>query len=589
MTVPPSAPVPVGGEPARATSDEARLSARVIVVGAALGLLLAVSNLYMGLKTGWNDSGNITASVLGFAVLSVWARAIGERTRPGETNLMQTIATSAGGVVGTSGVIGAIPALAMLGHSYSTTSVILWAVALSLLGTLLAWSLRGRLLADEKLPFPTSIATAEVIEGMHRAGTEGTSRARSLSLAGLAAMVVTWFRDGKPAIIPQATLLPGKLVGTPAAALTLGVSWSPMMLGAGMLIGPNLGASVFVGAAVAWGVIAPRLVAAGIVTSADYGSLIQWLLWPGLALMLSSAFTALLLDRRTFVRAIRSFFWRRGDEDSHQDRLGGALLPLWAVALAATGLVGWLVFGLHPLLVLIAIVLALVLGNVAVRAAGETDVNPMGVMGTVTQISTGLAARGSVVTPLAAGGLVCGVASHAGDAIWALKAGQLLRTDARRQLVALLVGIAVGAAVVVPGYHLLDGAYRVGSQRLPSPGALSWKATAEAVAGGRAALPHGAGDAAAVAAVLGVALTLLAKTRRKAFVPSPVAIGVGVFVPAFYGVTIFAGALVAALFRWRRPRLFERHGASIAAGAIAGESLIGVLVAVLILLGVVGS
>ena len=576
----PEAPVPL----APAKGAHVALGLRVVATGAAIGIVLALSNLYMGLKTGLSDSGNITASVLGFALLAAWARLGATRPSMEDTNLIQTIAAPAGGVVVSSGLVTAIPSLAMLGHHYATTSLVLWAVSLALLGTMLAWSMHRRLFADENLPFPTSVATAEVIRSMHAAASNGLARARSLSLAAVGAMLVTWFRDGKPSWIPQTTLLPGRLRGVPAAALTLGVSYSPMMIGAGLLIGPNLGVSILIGSTVAWAVLAPRLVVRGVVATAEYDALVQWLMWPGIGLMLASAFTAFVLDGRALYRALRALLRRSAEQRS--DALGGWLLPLWALALVGTGLVGRLAFALPTTIIVLALVLALVLGSIAVRACGETDVNAFGIMATVTQISTRIVARGTAAVPLAAGGLVGGVASQAGDAVWALKAGHLLGFDPRRQLRALIIGLGIGAAVAVPGYSLLDRAYRVGSERLPSPSALSWKATAEAVATGAAALPHEAATATAIAALIGVVLTLLAKTKQRAFVPSPFAIGIGAFIPAYYGATIFLGAMIAALFRWRWRSSFEHHAATVAAGAIAGESLVGVLVAVLVLAGV---
>lgn len=560
------------------------MSARVIAIGGLLAIVLALSNLYMGLKTGLSDSGNITASVLGFALLTAWARVSGARPSMEETNLVQTIAAPAGGVVISSGLVTAIPSLAMLGHHYSTTSLVLWAVSLSLVGTLLAWSMRRQLFIDDALPFPTGVATAEVIRSMHAAVSQGLTRARSLALAGVAAMTVTWFRDGKPAWIPQVTSLPGALLGTPAAALTLGVSYSPMMIGAGLLVGPNLGTSVLVGAVVAWAVISPRILARGFVATADYGALVQWLLWPALALMLASTFTGFVLEGGTFRRAARRLL--RRETNAEGESADGALRVLWIASIAAIAIVGRLAFGLPAVIIVIAIALALILGYITVRATGETDVNAFGVMGTVAQISTGVVARGTAVVPLAAGSLVGGVSAQAGDAIWALKTGHLLGFDPRRQLHALFVGVVIGAAVAVPGYALLDRAYHVGSEHLPSPSALSWKATAEAVVSGAAAVPRGAGTTAAVFAVVGVALTLLAKTKHKAFVPSAVAIGIGFLIPAYYSVTIFVGAMIAGILGWRARSFFERHGPTLAAGAIAGESLIGVLVALLILAGV---
>ena len=129
-------------------------------------------------------------------------------------------------------------------------------------------------------------------------------------------------------------------------------------------------------------------------------------------------------------------------------------------------------------------------------------------------------------------------------------------------------------------------AYALGSPRLPAPGALPWKTVAEGLAHGTAAMPRLAATAVLVGALLGVVLTILGRTRAHKLMPSPMALGVGMMVPASYSVTMLAGSLALAIVARRRPSWADRSGLSIAAGFIAGESLVGVLAAALVLLGV---
>src|SRR3954468_15813120 len=184
----------------------AELTARGLLSGLAVGAVLCVANLYMGLKTGFWDSGHVTASVLAFALLA------GRLTRR-ENNVAQAAATSAGAVPAAAGLLGAIPALDLLGRSVPGWGIAMWGLVLAVLGILFGAGLRRRLLEEEKLPFPTSVAAAEVIEALQ--GKAASGRTRPLLWGGVVGGVLGWFRDGKPALIPSVLSVPGSLGGIP--------------------------------------------------------------------------------------------------------------------------------------------------------------------------------------------------------------------------------------------------------------------------------------------------------------------------------------------------------------------------------------
>src|SRR5438067_2269541 len=141
-----------------------------------------------------------------------------------ENNVAQTAACSVGAIPAAAGLLGAIPALQLLGVHVPGWGIALWGLALGVVGILLALALRRRLLEEEDLPFPTGVATAQVIEVLHAGGTERRSRARSILTAGFGAAVVAWFRGGKPALIPETLAAPGRLAGVPPDWLGAGLS-----------------------------------------------------------------------------------------------------------------------------------------------------------------------------------------------------------------------------------------------------------------------------------------------------------------------------------------------------------------------------
>ncbi|MBZ4415415.1 OPT/YSL family transporter [Myxococcus sp. RHSTA-1-4] len=558
------------------------LTARALGVGLLIGGMLAVTNVYMGLKTGWWESGSVTAAVLGFSALAAVSRRRGSPYTRLENNITQSAASSVGAMPAAAGLLGALPALAMLGVSVPGWGVAAWSVALGALGVLAAYLLRRRLVAEEALPFPTGIATAELITAMHAPSQPERRTGRGWLLAGVSgvSVAVTALRDGFK-WLPGMTALPGTLGGVPAATLTWGIGWSPMLLAIGMMTGLRLGLSMLAGAVVAYGVLAPWLMGSGVLKGTGYESdLSGWLTWPGVGLLVGSALASLLAQARDFLKAARDV-----------GAMGrGEVLPRWALGagLAACVLavvLGGALFGLSVPYMLLALVLVLPLCAVCARGAGQADVSPVTQMGQITQVIFGALLPGAMGPNVAAGAVVSGAAAQTGVSMWSLKAGHLLGATPRRQLAAQLVGVLAGSVVGVPAYLFLSKAYGLGSEALPAPFARQFRAVAEVAVRGFDGLPPHAALAAGIAAGVGALLTLASRGRTARWLPLPVALGIGFILPAFYAVSICLGAVAVAVARRKWPEATDRNVPTMGAGAIAGESLTGVLIAALVALG----
>jgi putative OPT family oligopeptide transporter len=579
----------VVSEPPPAPSTELELSARALIVGCSIGVLLALTNVYMGLKTGWWDSGGLTASLLGFLLLYRAPGSRGKRFTLLENNILQTAAGAVGAMPATVGLLGAIPALALLDHYYPTSALITWGIALGIIGIAIALLLRRKLLEEEALPFPSGTAAAELISAMHSSGRAAFHRGRTFLFSGMGAMAATWFRDGRPTWIPSSTYLPFSIAGVPAAALKLGLSWSPLLLGAGMLSGARAGLSLLLGAGISWGILAPVLLKKGIVAQSAYSPLAGWLAWPGVALVLGASAPSLLKGAGAMSRAIADLrstakLAAGGDAEPKQDmQIAGALALLAAVVTLI--IVGNWAFGLHPIHVLLAIALSVVLTSVCARAAGQTDLAPFGKIGRITQLIFGALAPRSVTTNTMAGSIVAGDAVQTVILLHALKTGRQLGASPRRQVYAELLGVFVGAIVCIPIYALLVNTYGLGTPQLPVPAALEWKAVAQVIGRGGAAVPEGARLAVAIAFPIGILLALLSRTRFSQFLPIPAAVGIAFIAPAEYSLTMCLGSLLFELLRRARPRWTEDYAPTFAGGLIAGESLIGIFIAMLIGLG----
>jgi uncharacterized oligopeptide transporter (OPT) family protein len=361
-------------------------------------------------------------------------------------------------------------------------------------------------------------------------------------------------------------------VGTIAAgAIGLGVGWSPLLVGVGFLAGGRTAISLVIGGAIAWLVIAPRLVAAGI-AQPDYGSLLNWLLFAGTGLMLGGTVSSVVSAARDLRTSLRQVSAAGG---LRMSRMHAVALGAAAIAVVALGVVA---FDVSPVIPLLALALSAVLCAAAVHAMGETDNTPAGPLGGVAQLVIGAGAPGGTAAPLTGGGVVNGTLMHASMTMQNWKTGERVGTSPRAQLVAQLVGVVVGAITCAAVFELLVAAYGLGSEAMPAPAALSWKATAEIAKHGISSMPDYAPVGAAIGFGVGVILSL---KPIAAYAPSPVALGMAFILPPYMSITIAIGGLAYWLVATRSTRKDE--GVAMASGLIGGEALAGLAIAALLL------
>lgn len=525
---------------------------RPIVIGAVLGAILASAGFYTATRTGMIDAGTIPAALVGCAILSLFGRV-----RADDGNLIATAATSAAMMAVTGGVAGPITALALADRAPSLLAIGAWAATIGLAGCALALPLRRAFVERGHLPFPSGVAMAEVL-------TTFTARdrgaRRQLIFLGVAAALAAAFAVARDELawIPASTSL---AVGSlPPDAIGLAIGWSPLTVGTGALIGARISLSMLGGAAIAWLVIAPLLVEHHVVAAADFDSLLPWLLWPGLGLLLGGSVVALVDSARRVRAGVRAAV---GTLRLDVPRLAAALVLALAVVLA-----GWLAFDAHPALIALALALSTVLCAAAAHATGETDNTPAGPLGALGQIVVGAVAPGGIGAPLAGGAVVNGAAMQSSTLLTAWVTGKRLGTSPRAQLVASAVGVVVGAIAVTATFAIVRDRIGFGTAAMPAPWATSWRSTAEVMQHGLSALPPHAAAALAAGLVLGA---VLARFDRG---PSPFALGSAFLIPPSASISIAIGGLIAWLARRREAEL-----TAVASGAIAGEAIVGLVLA----------
>jgi uncharacterized oligopeptide transporter (OPT) family protein len=232
----------------------------------------------------------------------------------------------------------------------------------------------------------------------------------------------------------------------------------------------------------------------------------------------------------------------------------------------------------------IAVLATFFLVVVAARATGETDITPTGPLSKITQLTFGAIKPGDISTNLMTANITAGSCSHAGDLLTDLKSGYLLGANPRQQFIAQFFGVFAGGLAVVPIYFILiPDASLLGGEKWPAPAALVWRGVAELLSKGVGALPPTARIGLAVGAVIGIVLPLLEKAfpKQKKFIPSATGLGLAFTINGFNSVSMFLGALAALLFTRFNKKLADKTIIPVSSGIIAGESLMGVGIAML--------
>ncbi|MHB8876176.1 MAG: OPT family oligopeptide transporter [Myxococcaceae bacterium] len=586
-----------------------QLTVRAVLSGMVIGALMCLSNLYVVLKTGWSVGVTITACILAYAFFGVLRslRLVKDDFSALENNAMGSVASAAGYMTG-GGNMAALPALLMLtGMRPDPWSLVFWFAAIAALGVFAAIPIKRQLVNVEQLAFPTGTATAETIRALHSHGDEAKRQSRFLAWSGLLSALIGLAHGLKwksaagavvGPILPATFGLPFKLAGVAAAKFTLGFEGSLLMVGAGGLMSFRTAWSMLLGAAVTWGVLAPSMFSQGAIPEASYKVIIQWTLWPGAGILVSSGLVSFAFEWRSVLKAFgelgRLFGRKRAGADI--DPMAEVECPAWWFP-AGFGVVGpvvvflcWWMFAIPWWAGIISIPLSVLMGIIAARVTGETDVTPTKALGPVTQMIYGGVLPGNVVANVMSANVTGGVGLHAADLLTDLKSGFLLGANPRQQFYAQMFGVVAGAAIIVPAFNLIiPTADLLGSEAFPAPGAQVWAGVSKVLVDGLGGLHPTARWATLIGVVLGAVLAVAEKKaplRLKPWLPSPAGLGIAMVIPAYNSVSIFIGASIAEWLRRKRPALAKQSVTPVSSGLLAGESLMGIFIAILVAIGV---
>ncbi|HMG57053.1 MAG TPA: OPT family oligopeptide transporter [Kofleriaceae bacterium] len=575
--------------------DEPNLTLRSTIAGVLIGFVMSLSNIYVFFKTGWSLGVTLTACILGFAAFRV-AQALGARPLGVLENNALTTVASGTGYMTAGGNAAAFGALVMITTAQpNKIGLIAWFGIISALGVFVAIPIKRQLINREGLAFPTGTATAETLKTIHAAGgNEGTATAKALGAAALFAGLMTVARD-------YLKWVPGQwsphlqLLGHDLIKWTIAIKTELVLVGAGALMSFRTGWSFLLGGIVNYMIIAPALFQHGLVKPlagkpVSYAGIIDWTLWPGAALLVGAGVTSFALDYKSIARAFTGLgavfdARRRADQGVG---IAAVEAPDWwfpaGLMLLTPAIVAlmYLMFDIPVWAAVFAVPLAVLMGFVASRVTGETDVTPTKALGPVTQAIYGAITPGNLTGNIMAANVTGGIGLHAADLLTTLKTGWLLGAKPRHQVYAQLLGVLAGAAIIVPLFYIVVPIAKLGSDEWPAPSAVVWANVSKAFVGGISALPNSAKLAIAVGLALGIGLTLLDKAAPRGLrrlLPSASAIGLAMVIPFSNSLAIFIGAGLAELIR-RRFRRCEPFTIPLASGLIAGESLVAIAITV---------
>ncbi len=576
-----------------------QLTWRAVLMGSLLGGILSLTNLYIGLKSGWGFGVAITACILSYSIWTALRGLSGGRLTPMtilENNCMQSCASSAGYSTGGT-LVSAIAAYVMIHHSAPSTLVLMgWVFFLAILGTTMAIPMKRQMINIEQLRFPSGIAAAETLRALHTTGGHGIQSAIALGVGGVVAALNKLWTEGLSLINPILAPFQGDALFErlnhaifPQRALdnTVAISWQPMFIAAGAITGLPVCTAMLIGGALCWFVYVPLLRSHGILQSNELKDMLFFTLWGGASCMVTSGLVSFGLQWRSALRAFRDLsgmftFRRRSDFDP----IAAIETPAsWFVLGQVVGTIGlaWLgnvAFGMPYWLTIVAVLLSFALALVACRVCGETDSTPVGAMGKVTQLTFGAIYPRSMDVNLMSACVTAGAADSSSDLLTDLKSGYLLGAHPRRQFLAQFSGIFIGTLVSVLSFQAVvrDGAI-LGGREFPAPAAQTWRAVALALGEGLQNLESVKIWSIVIGGLVGILLPTLAALlppKGAKWVPSAAGLGLAWTFGFDYCLLFFAGGLIGEIIRRTSPKTHEQYLFPVASGVIAGESLMGV-------------
>jgi putative OPT family oligopeptide transporter len=578
--------------PASKSLPEMTLTA--IILGIILAIVFGAANAYLGLRVGLTVSASIPAAVISMAIL----RGLFRRNSILENNIVQTM-TTAGEAIG-AGAVFTLPAL-FLWHVHVSQGLFIFIVLTGgFLGVFMMVPLRQLLIVREHevLPYPEGTACAEVL----KSGEQGGTSAKLIGIGLGVGAVVKGLGDGFKLFKTEVETGIGNFKNA-----VIGLDTLPSLLGVGYIIGPRVAGEMLGGGLLAWVVLIPAISFFGsgsahaiFPATIPVSKMDAWTIWDNYIRYIGAGAVA-VGGLITLVKSLPSLFGsafatfrgvtgNRGtvkaaplrtqlDMPSKYVWIGIILIILIIAFVPVTkvGIIGAICIAIFGFLfVSVASRIVGIVGSSSSPVSGMTIATLLIV--TLLYKATGFTGKEGMVAALIVAAIICTALAVAGDVSQDLKTGYIVGGTPWKQQVAMMIGVLASGSVIGFILILMDNAYHMGSAALPAPKAALMKILAEGVLGGN--LPW---NLIFIGAAIAITLEF--------FGLNSLVVAVGIYLPIHTSAPIMFGGFVRYFIdRFAKSEEVRRErvdrGILFASGLIAGESLVGVIIAILIYAGV---
>ncbi len=573
------------------------LTATSIIMGILLAVIFGAANAYLGLRVGMTVSASIPAAVIAMGVI----RVVMKKNSILESNIVQT-AGSAGESLA-AGSIFTLPALFLWAKEGvmdkpGLVEITLIALIGGLLGVFFMVPLRNALIVKEHgtLPYPEGTACAEIL----LAGEEGGANASTV-FAGMGFSALFKF------IIDGIKAVPGEVAfKIKGYAGEIGTQIYPAVMSVGYICGPRISSYMFSGGVLSWLVLIPLIVLFGENTimypstdmtigeifaangaSGIWSSYVRYIGAGALAAGgIISLIKSLPLIVRTFRDAVKNFSVKGGGNERTSQELS---MKVVIVAIIILTLLVWLIPAIPVTLLgaLIIVVFGFFFATVSSRMVGlvGSSNNPVSGMAIATLLIatlilklTGAEGASGMSAAIAIGSVICIVAAISGDTSQDLKTGYILGSTPKKQQIAEIIGVVVSALAIGGTLYLLDKAMGFGTDALAAPQATLMKMIVEGVMS--AELPWNL-------VFVGAFIAVIVEIIGIPVLP----FAIGIYLSVHLNACIMIGGLVRLVFdkmkcEENKKKDIINDGILFSSGMIAGEGIVGILLALLAVFGV---
>lgn len=562
-----------------------------IGLGLLLGIIMAAANVYLGLYAGMTVSASIPCSVLAMGIYKAL-----KKDSFYEINVVQTMASTGESLA--AGVIFTIPALLIVGiwNEFAFWPTTLIAACGGVLGVVFMVPLRKALIEDDKtLIYPEGVACAQVLRAgaLDKSGVGFKSVLQGLGIGAAFKAMVALFGVFKGSV--EKAMFLGK------APAFMGADISPALLAVGYIVGLPISLLVLLGGSLAWLIAIPVVALGRMNITPETNALdLAWELWStevryiGVGAMVVGGLWSLIGVRKSFVSGVKALANSGADRKDLSPTVLGVLLLVNIVIMAFLyhHLIGsWGISLLTTVAMVIASFLFVAVSSYVVGLVGTSN-NPVSGMTISALLGTsafflvfGFHGESAILATLGVAGVVCCAACTAGDTSQDLKTGAILGASPRALQIAQLLGAAVPALILAPTLTLLHQAYGIG-QQLKAPQATLFASLTKAIFS-NGTLPM---DKIWIGAALGVAIIVLDHFffAQKKFRLHLMPIAVGIYLPLTLATPMVIGGVIHYFVKQKHPDRDEGSdpGVLLSSGLVAGEALMGVLVAGFIGLGI---